>query len=47
MLIERSEAEQALWKLQFKKVVTKKCKPVPSQIKVYVEEDQKREERRL
>lgn len=45
--VEKFEAWQTPFGLQFKRVVTKKCKPVSSQIEVYASEDQHKMERKL
>ena len=45
--VEKFEARQTPFGLQFKRVVEKKCSPVSSQIAAYAELDQEATERRL
>ena len=45
--VEKFEARQTPFGLQFKRVVEKKCSPVSNQIAVYAAEDQEINERRL
>lgn len=45
--VEKFEARQTPVELQFKKIVSKKCRPVSSQVDVYAAEDQYKMEMRL